>query len=252
MGSGSSPGSKRNVVLYPLFHAPDFLDQVGEVAAVLHEVDVRAVDHEKWGLCIMMKEGPESFRQALQVLRGDAALEVPVTLTNSSEEHIGPGFEVDDQVGPGNLRVEELEDLTIEGQLVRIERDPGEDAVLGEQVVPPPAGGIDAVLLELALLPVALEGEEERGLKGMAFGVFVELTQKRVVFDSLEDQLRPEFRGKPPSEGRLSDADGPLDRDVAPQPSVRRHPRLPDVPASTAGSAVPPELRSWVTHCYTT
>src|SRR5262249_47711531 len=51
MGSGSSPGSKRNVVLYPLFHAPDFLDQVGEVAAMLHEVDVRAVDHEKWGLC---------------------------------------------------------------------------------------------------------------------------------------------------------------------------------------------------------
>src|SRR5262249_43221072 len=190
------PGSKRNVVLYPLFHAPDFLDQVGEVAAVLHEVDVRAVDHEKWGLCIMMKEGPESFRQALQVLRGDAALEVPVALANSSQEHIRPGLEVNDQVGPGDLRVEEMEDLAIEVELVRLEGAPGEDAVLGEQVVAHPAGGIDAVLLELALLAIALEGEEELGLKGMAFGVFVELAQKRVVFDSLEDQLRPEFRGK--------------------------------------------------------
>src|SRR5207249_12228980 len=38
-GSGSLPGSKRNVVLYPLFHAPDLLDQVGEIGAVLDEVD---------------------------------------------------------------------------------------------------------------------------------------------------------------------------------------------------------------------
>src|SRR5262245_789233 len=192
----------------------------------------------------MMKEGPESFRQALQVLSGDAALEVPVTLTNSSEEHIGPGLEVDDQVGAGNLRVEELEDPSIEGQLVRIERDPGEDAVVGESVVARATAGINAVLLELALMAIAREGEEELSLKGMAVGVFGELAQKRVVFDSLEHQLRPEFRGEPPCEGRLSDADGPLDRDVAPQPSVRRHPRLPDVPASTGGAAVPPELRS--------
>src|SRR5262245_59475310 len=46
MGSRSSPGSKRNVVLYPLFHAPDFPDQVGQFAAVLDEIDLRAVDHE--------------------------------------------------------------------------------------------------------------------------------------------------------------------------------------------------------------
>ena len=46
MGSGSLRGSKRNVVLYPLSHAPDFPDQVGEVAAMLDEIDFRAVDHE--------------------------------------------------------------------------------------------------------------------------------------------------------------------------------------------------------------
>ena len=46
MGSGSLRGSKRNVVLYPLFHALDFPDQVGQVAAVLDEIDFRAVDHE--------------------------------------------------------------------------------------------------------------------------------------------------------------------------------------------------------------
>src|SRR5712692_1493552 len=50
VGSGSLPGSKRNVVLHPLSHGPDLLDQVGEVAAVLDEVDVRGVDHQEWGL----------------------------------------------------------------------------------------------------------------------------------------------------------------------------------------------------------
>src|SRR5689334_1623923 len=66
-GSGSLPGSKRNVVLYPLFHAPDLLDQVGEVGAVLDEVDVRAVDHEKRGLRVMVEVVPECLRQPLQV-----------------------------------------------------------------------------------------------------------------------------------------------------------------------------------------
>src|SRR5437867_1425540 len=54
-GSGSLPGSKRNVVLYPLSHAPDLFDQVGEVAAVLDEVDLRAVDHEERGFRVMVE-----------------------------------------------------------------------------------------------------------------------------------------------------------------------------------------------------
>src|SRR6185503_6084011 len=45
-GSGSLPGSKRNVVLYPQFRGPYLLDQVSQIAAMLDEVDVRAVDHE--------------------------------------------------------------------------------------------------------------------------------------------------------------------------------------------------------------
>src|SRR5262252_3385157 len=75
-GSGSLPGSKRNVVLYPLFHAPDLFDQVGEVGAVLDEIDVRAVDHEKRGLRVVIEVLPERLRQSLQVLRPHAALEL--------------------------------------------------------------------------------------------------------------------------------------------------------------------------------
>src|SRR5258705_301917 len=97
-GSGSLAGSKRNVVLYPLSHGPDLLDQVGEIAAVLDEVDVRAVDHQERGLRVTVKVIPERLRQPLQVLRGDAALEVPVALAEPAQQHLRPGLEIDDEV----------------------------------------------------------------------------------------------------------------------------------------------------------
>src|SRR5262245_28712697 len=180
MGSRSSLGSKRNVVLYPLFHAPDFPDQVGQIAAVFDEIDLRAVDHEQWGLRIVMKEGPEGFRQALQVLRGDAAFEVTVAFADSTHQYVGPRLEVDDEARPRNLRVEKLEYLAVERQFVGAEGDAGEDAVLREQIVGHRAAPAHAARAELELLAVAFEREGELGLEGMTFRVRVELSQKWV------------------------------------------------------------------------
>src|SRR5262249_27770193 len=157
----------------------------------------RAVDHEQWGLRIVMKEGTERLRQALQVLRGDTALEVAVALADAPHEHVGSRLEVDDQVRPGHLGVEELKYLPVERQLVRSEGDAGEDAVLGEEVVRDGATRAHAPRRQLLLLAVALEGEEQLGLEGMALGVLVEFPQKRVVFDSLEDEVGAELGGEP-------------------------------------------------------
>src|SRR5262245_3902452 len=175
----------------------------------------------------MMKEGTERLRQALQVLRGDAALEVPVALADAPYEHVGARLEVDDQVRPGHLRIEEPEDLPVERQLVRTEGDAGEGCVLGEEVVGHGATGGRAVRRQLLLLAVALEREEQLGLEGMALGVLVEFPQKWVVFDSLKDEIGAELGGEPSCEGRLADADGSLYRDVPPHPSVRPHHYLP-------------------------
>src|SRR5467141_795552 len=99
-GSGSLPGSKRNVVLHPLSHGPDLLDQVGEVAAVLDEVDVRAIDHQEWGLGVLVKVAPERLRQSLQVLWPDTTLELPITLPQPPQQHIRTGLEIDDEIRP--------------------------------------------------------------------------------------------------------------------------------------------------------
>src|SRR3989441_9954811 len=224
-GSGSLPGSKRNVVLHPLSHGPDLLDQVGEIAAVLDEVDVRAVDHQERGLRVAVKVVPERLRQPLQVLRGDGAFEVPVALAEPAQQHLRPRLEIDDEVRPREPLIEHLEDLLVELELVRPERDRGEDAVLGEEVVGDDALREELQLAELALPAIALAQEEELGLEGMPLRVLVESPEEGILLDLLEEEPRPELGGEPPRESRLADADGALDRDVPPRGPVRRHPR---------------------------
>src|SRR2546428_7549356 len=223
-GSGSLPGSKRNVVLYPPSHGPDLLDQVGEIAAVLDEIDVRAVDHQERGLRVTVKVVPERLRQPLQVLRGDAALEVAVTLAEPAQQHLRPGLEIDDEVRPREPLIEHLEDLLVEVEFVHPERDCGEDAVLGEEIVGDDALYEELELAELALLPVALQQEEELGLEGISLWLLVESPEEGILLDMLEEEPRPELGGEPSREGRLADADGALDRDVPPRGPVRRHP----------------------------
>src|SRR5438445_12213474 len=209
-GSGSLPGSKRNVVLYPLSHGPDLLDQVGEIAAVLDEVDVRAVDHQERGLRVMVKVVPERLRQPLEVL---------------AQQALPAGPRDNDEVRPREPLIEHLEDLLVELELVRPERDRGEDAVLGEEIVGDDALREELELAELALPAIALEQEEELGLEGMPLRVLVEFPEEGILLDLLEEEPRPELGGEPPREGRLADADGALDRDVPPRGPVRRHPR---------------------------
>src|SRR5262249_16316264 len=186
-GSGSLSGSKRNVVLYPPLHAPNLLDQVGEVAAVLHEVDVRAVDHEKRGLVVVVEIAPERLRQLPQILRTDAAFIVPIALAEAAQQHLRPGLEVDDEVRPREPLVQETEDLLIEVVFVGPERDAGEDGVLGEEVVRDGALCEEVELPQLALLAIALEQEEKLGLKRMLVGILVESPEKGILLDLLEE-----------------------------------------------------------------
>src|SRR5258706_12026423 len=72
--------SKRYVVLHSLLHTPNLADQVSEVAALLDEINRRAVDHEKRSLCILMKERPVRLDQPFEILLRDAPLESPVAL----------------------------------------------------------------------------------------------------------------------------------------------------------------------------
>src|SRR5437870_6529176 len=154
-----------------------------------------------------------------------SALEVPVALAEPAQQHLRPRLEIDDEVRPREPLIEHLEDLLVELELVRPERDRGEDAVLGEEVVGDDALREELQLAELALPAIALEEEEELGLEGMSLRVLVKAPEEGILLDLLEEKPRPELGGEPSCEGRLADADGALDRDVPPRGPVRRHPR---------------------------
>src|SRR5262249_29486640 len=172
-GSGSLPGSKRNVVLHPLSHAPDLLDQVGEVAAVLDEIDLRAVDHEKWGLRVVVEEVAKRLREPFEIFRSDRPFVVPIALLDPAQEHLRPGLEIDDQVGAGSLCVEQSIDLLVERQLVGVEVDRGEDVVLREQVVGDGTLAPHALARESLLLSIALQQEEELRLERVGASILV-------------------------------------------------------------------------------
>jgi hypothetical protein len=148
-------------VLYPLFHGPHLFDQVGEIAAVLDEVDVRAVDHEERCLSVIVKVASKRLRQLLQILRRDTTLVVALALLEATHEDVRAGLEIDDEVGTRQPLVQHLEDLLVELELVGAEGERREDPVLGEQVVRDRPLREQVELTQLALLPIALEQEEE-------------------------------------------------------------------------------------------
>src|SRR6202040_2993208 len=123
--------------------------------------------------------------------------EVPVTFAEPAEQDLRPCFEIDDQVRTGKALVEQLEDLPVELELVGAERDGREDRVLGEEIVSDRAAAEQLALPELALLPIALEQEEELGLEGMAFGRVVKVPEEGILLDRFEEELRPELGGEP-------------------------------------------------------
>ena len=154
-------------------------------------------------------------RQLRQVLGVELPLEVPPALADPGQEHVEPRLQVDDEVRLHHPRAEMLVDALVEGQLVRVERDRGEDPVFGEEVVA--HGGLrEQVLLEqLLLLLEPVEQEEELRLEGVLVAVLVEAGQEGVLLDDLEHAPRGEVFRQRPRERRLSHADGTFDDDVA-------------------------------------
>jgi hypothetical protein len=91
-------------------------------------------------------------------------LEGAVALAQPLGKNLDAGPNVNHQVGLGELSVEQAVDALVKDQLVGVEVEPGEDAILGEQIVGNRGLGEEVLLGELALLVVA--GQQEVELDG--------------------------------------------------------------------------------------
>src|ERR1044071_10496951 len=68
------PGSKRYIVLRPRTHAVDFLDQVSQILAARHEINLRGVHHQQRRLIVVKKELIERLCHLGEVFEGYASL----------------------------------------------------------------------------------------------------------------------------------------------------------------------------------
>src|SRR6185295_571973 len=198
----------------PGLDRPDRPDQLLEVLLALHEVDVAGVDHQERRLVVPMEEVVVRPRQLRQVLRVELPCELPAALADAGQQDVLAGLQVDDEVRLHHPRAEVLVDALVEGELVRVQRDGGEDAVFREQVVADRHLREQILLEELLLLAEPAEQEEELRLEGVLAAVLVEARQKRILFHHLENAAGVEALRERLDQRGLSDADRSLHRDV--------------------------------------
>ena len=118
-------------------------------------------------------------------------LEGAVALAQPLGQDLDAGADVNHQVGPGELSVEQTVDALVEHQFVGVEVEPGEDAILGEQVVGDRGLGEEVLLGELALLVVAGQQKVELDREGVLFRVLVEARDERIAVGILSTMRAP-------------------------------------------------------------
>src|SRR5882672_9237646 len=131
------------------------------------------------------------------------------------DQRRGLRLQVDDQVRARRLRLERVEYLLVEMQLVAVEGQPGEQRVLLEQEIAHRDAAEQIQLYELAQLGDPLEEKEQLRRQREPCHVLIEPRQERVLLGTLEDQVRLHPGGEAPGEAGLADAYRPFDDDVA-------------------------------------
>src|SRR5437773_631017 len=128
-------GSQRNVVLDSLLHLVDLSDQLVQIVHPLHKVDVRGVEDEQRGGCVVKEEIVVSAIQFRDVALRDSNLVVPASPAYSFQQHLVRGLQIDNQIGPRDILLQKRIELLINHQLGIVQVQVGENLVLGKDVI---------------------------------------------------------------------------------------------------------------------
>src|SRR5712664_4689535 len=97
-----------------LAHPANDAQQILEVFLVFNEIDVRRVDHEKRGFAVVEEEFVVGLDHFLQIGRVNLPLELSATPPDTTEQHVEPRLEVDDQIRLADSRTKRLEYSVVE------------------------------------------------------------------------------------------------------------------------------------------
>src|SRR6266699_2982801 len=195
-------------------HRSHALDEQVEVAILAHEVELFGIHDQDGAPGEMIEKMVVAVREQGEILPGDRPLEFYAATAHAFIKRAGVGLQVDDEVGPGGLGTERIENLLVQVQLVRRERQAREQRVFFQEKIADSEPGEEVHLGELPQLADPLEKKKQLGRQSEAGHVLVEARQKRILLRMLQDQGRVQAAGETLGEARLADANRPFDYDV--------------------------------------
>jgi hypothetical protein len=146
----------------------------------MDEIQLIRVDNQERRLAIAEEVVIIGLVQAFYVLGQKCALIIPPPTPNPLQKNSGAGLEEDDEVRNRGSCAKEQVDLFVETELIFIQVEVGEDPILGEEIIAEGELTEEVVLGKAELLTVAVEEEEELGLKGVTTDIPVEMFQEGV------------------------------------------------------------------------
>src|SRR6266436_2449803 len=116
-------------------HRPDAFDEQIQVAVVVHEVELLGVHDQDRAPVEMIEKTVVAVREQGEVFRADRTLEFYAAPAHALMERGWLRLQVDDEVGPRSLRLERVEYLLIQVQLIPGERQAREKRVLFQEKI---------------------------------------------------------------------------------------------------------------------
>src|SRR3990170_7314297 len=127
----SPPPRQRHIILCPLFHVLDLLEEVVEVRAPVHKVHVGGIDDEEGRFRIAKEKLVVRLVHRCDVVTAQFFFERPSALLDALDKGIGIRLKEDDKVRLDDLGFEQGVYLFIEGELVVVQIKVGKYPVLG-------------------------------------------------------------------------------------------------------------------------
>src|SRR5690606_26298346 len=193
------------------FDPPDRAEQLAIVRFAVKRVDRGRVHDQERRLVEVVEEARVRLAEPLEVALLGLLLERDAAGSDPFQQHARRRLEIDHEVRLRRLDLQRGRDLIVELELLRIEVQLREQAVLLDQEIGDPDRGEHVGLPDLLDLAGTLEQEEDLRRQRRLAGTLVEALEERILLRLLEDQLAREALREPLRKARLADADRPLD-----------------------------------------
>src|SRR3569832_1610850 len=191
--------------------AADALDELGIIPLVLHTIDNGGIDDQQRRGIVVIEEQRISIGETLQIGRihqtlvGDDAL----------EQHPDRRLQIDHKIRLRRHHREVLINLLVQLQLIIIEGELREEAILLQQEVADQAAAEHIALPQMLQLLHALQQKRQLGRQRGLARVLIKALEKGIVLSTLQQQFTAEGRSEPTRKTGLADAYRSLDDDVA-------------------------------------